>query len=266
MHNITDKDVAILLVKIYPLLHNGLGHRGVIESVSTVTSSHPIPKVLCQCPLVLQQVLGEGFKGGCIPSPMVVHQGDLHPPLGGDEVVGVIIHGLAADGEVLPARQAELVLIIAHPDLVDPVVEIPVGGVEEDVVLLQLDKELFLQVVLPVDAVFKAPVMGVVLGGAGGSPKGAVRLKHGEPTLRYPSQKYIGDLVFPSVCVHVHVCVCTCMCMCVCTCTCMCVYMYMDVCVCVCVCVCVYVHGNWHDTITTGSHFQYINICHNTFQ
>ena len=37
----------------------------------------------------------------------------LHPPLGGDEVEGVVVHGLAADGEVLPARQAELVLVIS---------------------------------------------------------------------------------------------------------------------------------------------------------
>ena len=134
---------------------------------------------------------------------MVVHQGYLHPPLGGDEVVGVIVHGLAANGEVLPARQAELVLIIPHPNLVGPIVEVPVGGVEEDVVLLQIDKELSLQAVLPVDAVLKVRVVGVVLGGAGGSPKGAICLKHGEPSLCDPSQKHIVNLVFPSVCVCV---------------------------------------------------------------
>ena len=73
-------------------------------------------------------------------------------------------------------KQAVLVLIIAHSDLVVSIVEVPVGSVEEVIVLFQLQKILSLEAVLPVDAVFQVPVVGVVVGGAKGSPKGAVHI------------------------------------------------------------------------------------------
>ena len=195
MNNVTDKDVAILLVETNPLYHQGLGLGTVVEFVATVTGRHPVPEVLGQRPLVLQQVLGEGLECGGVPPTMVVHQGDLHPPLGGDEVEGVVVHGLAADGEVLPARQAELVLVVTYPYLVGPVVEVPVGRVEEDVVLFELHKELPLEAVLPIHAVLQVPVVGVVVGGAWRPPVGAVRLEHGEATAYDPRLKYAGNLV-----------------------------------------------------------------------
>ena len=195
VNNVTDKDVAILLIEINPLYHQGLGLGTIVDLRATVTGRHPVPKVLCQRPLILQQVLGEGLKCGGVPPTMVVYQGDLHPPLGGDEVEGVIVHGLATDGEVLPARQAELVLVVTHPYLVGPVVEVPVGIVEEDVVLFELHKELPLEAVLPVQAVLQVPMVGVVVGGAWRPPVGAVRLEHGEATAYDPRLKYAGNLV-----------------------------------------------------------------------
>ena len=130
---------------------------------------------------------------------MVIDQGNKHPPLGGDEVVRVIVHPLPTDREVLPARQAVLVLVVTHGNLIPPLVKVPVGLVEEDIVLFQCHEELPLEACLPVDAVLHVPVVGVVVGGAGATPVRTICLKHGKIDLLHPGEEDVGDLIFPEV-------------------------------------------------------------------
>ena len=44
---------------------------------------------------------------------MVLNEGDKHPPLSGDKVVGVIEHALSTHAQVLPATKVVLNLTIA---------------------------------------------------------------------------------------------------------------------------------------------------------
>ena len=63
-------------------------------------------------------------------------------------VVRVIVHPLAADSEVLPARQIILPFIVAHSNLVPSLEEVVVWLVDEDVEGLEVSVELHLEAVL----------------------------------------------------------------------------------------------------------------------
>ena len=75
---------------------------------------------------------------------MVLDERNLHPALCGEVVVGIIIHSLPADGQVLPTGQVVLVLVVPHPHLVPTLEEIAVRLVNKDVRLLQLVVQLHL--------------------------------------------------------------------------------------------------------------------------
>ena len=79
---------------------------------------------------------------------MVLDQWHLHPALGGEMIVSVVIHTLSADGQVLPARQVILVLIIAHPNLIPTLEEIVIWLVYEYIHELKLSIKLHLQSIL----------------------------------------------------------------------------------------------------------------------
>ena len=75
---------------------------------------------------------------------MVLDERNLHPALCGEVVVGIVIHSLPTDGQVLPTWQVVLVLVVPHPHLVPSLEEIAVRLVNKDVRLLQLVVQLHL--------------------------------------------------------------------------------------------------------------------------
>ena len=114
----------------------------------------------------------------CKLTSMVLNEWHLHPPLGREVIVGVIKHTLSTNGQILPAGQVELPLIVPHPLLVPSLEEIRIRLIYEDIREFQFLVELHLSEVLLEYGVVVARVVCVGFGVAGLAAIGTVRLQH----------------------------------------------------------------------------------------
>lgn len=128
---------------------------------------------------------------------MILDERDKHPPLSGEMVVGVIIHPLSTDRQVLPARKVVLPLIVAHPYLVPSLEEIVVWLVDEDIPQLQLLIKLHLQSVLLEYGVVVVDMVGVVFGIAGLATIWSISLQHRQSRLVNEIEDDVMDIVIP---------------------------------------------------------------------
>ena len=114
MNKISLEDGAVFSVEICPLFHHLLGFLCVVEPETSVACLDASSEVLSQGPLIGLQVLLQGLEGRRFASPVVLHQGQEHPPLARDVVVSVDVHSLPTDADIHPPGKRKLALVIAH--------------------------------------------------------------------------------------------------------------------------------------------------------
>lgn len=92
-------------------------------------------------------------------------QRDKHPTTSHWYPESGVIHVGSRQLEVLPARQAELVLVVGHPPLALPIVDVILWGMDVHASVLQLAKETRLQRILPELAIRETAVVRMARGG-----------------------------------------------------------------------------------------------------
>ena len=66
VHNVAGYNVTVFLIKIHPFLSHAHCLDVVIETGTSVACSHTVREVLCQSPLILQEVVTHGIKLCCL--------------------------------------------------------------------------------------------------------------------------------------------------------------------------------------------------------
>src|SRR5579872_1743458 len=102
------------MVKARPFLDDGLGLVRIVESRPTVTGLNAGTKVFGQVPFIVLEMLREGFEGRRRAAAMILDQREHHPAHAGSLAPGAVINILPGDENLEVARQAPVLLAIAH--------------------------------------------------------------------------------------------------------------------------------------------------------
>eukprot|EP00042_Codosiga_hollandica_P050742 m.613556 g.613556 ORF g.613556 m.613556 type:complete len:300 (-) comp58148_c0_seq7:1102-2001(-) len=178
VNDVTDEDLTISLVKGDPFCNHCLGEIRVVQLIPAIAGGYSSTQVLRKSPLVCLQVFGQGFELSGSSSSMVVDQRNEHPALSWNVMERIVVHALARHHDILPARQAVLILVVSHAGLGAALVEITVRLIDEHIAGAHGRVELRLNLRLPVDGVTKIVVVRMIGGVALITSIGTVSLQH----------------------------------------------------------------------------------------